>query len=92
MQEETRKARQEVGQERQEGSKREMEEGRKIRFRKRQYKRQEERMEGRKAGIRTLFNHFENRRPYHAGPEGYSSRRYSTNQTTYSCPGPGSMY
>ena len=28
----------------------------------------------------------------HAGPEGYSSRRYSTNQTTYSCPGPGSMY
>ena len=28
----------------------------------------------------------------HASPEGYSSRRYSTNQTTYSCPGPGSMY
>ena len=28
----------------------------------------------------------------HASSEGYSSRRYSTNQTTYSCPGPGSMY
>ena len=28
----------------------------------------------------------------HASPAGYSSRRYSTNQTTYSCPGPGSMY
>ena len=30
--------------------------------------------------------------PLHASPAGYSSRRYSTNQTTYSCPGPGSMY
>ena len=28
----------------------------------------------------------------HASPASYSSRRYSTNQTTYSCPGPGSMY
>ena len=32
------------------------------------------------------------KRPVHASPAGYSSRRYSTNQTTYSCPGPGSMY
>ena len=30
--------------------------------------------------------------PLHASPSGYSSRRYSTNQTKYSCPGPGSMY
>ena len=29
---------------------------------------------------------------YHASPAGYSSRRYSTKQTTYSCPGPGFMY
>ena len=43
-------------------------------------------------GWSKVYFHILTHKHSHGSPAGYSSRRYSTNQTTYSCPGPGSMF